>query len=71
MEVKVRVPKDLAGLLKKHKEIDFGRVARNAIIRRALEAEVAEGIARKSKLTEADAEEIGGLVKAGLKERYR
>ncbi len=71
MEVKVKVPKDLAGLLKKHKEIDFGRVARNAIIRRALEAEMAEGIASKSKMTEADAEEIGGLVKEGLRKKYR
>lgn len=70
MEVRVRIPKDVAGLLRKHKEIDFGEVAKNAIVKKAVEAEVADNIARKSKLTEADAEQIGALVKKGLRERY-
>lgn len=70
MEVRVRIPKDVAGLLRKHKEIDFGEVAKNAIVKKAVEAEIAENIARKSRLTEADAEQIGALVKKGLRERY-
>lgn len=70
MEVRVRIPKDIAGLLRKHKEIDFGEVAKNAIVRKAVEAEVADTIAKKSRLTEADAEQIGALVKKGLRERY-
>jgi hypothetical protein len=70
MEVRVRIPKDVVGLLRKHKEIDFGEVAKNAIVKKAVEAEVADNIARKSKLTEADAEQIGILVKKGLRERY-
>lgn len=70
MEVRVRIPKDIAGLLRKHREINFGEVAKNAIVRKAVEAEVADNIAKKSKLTEADAEQIGALVKKGLRERY-
>ncbi len=60
MEVRVRIPKDFAGLLKKHRKIDFGEVAREAIVKKALEAEIAE----------SDAEQIGELVKKGLRERY-
>ncbi len=70
MEVRVRIPKDVAGLLRKHKEINFGEVAKNAIVKKAVEAEVADSIAKKSRLTEADAEQIGALVKKGLRERY-
>lgn len=70
MEVRVRIPKDIAGLLRKHKKVNFGEVAREAIVKKALEVEIAEGIARKSRLSEADAEQIGALVKKGLRERY-
>jgi hypothetical protein len=70
MEVKVRIPRDIAVLLKKHKKINFGEVAKDAIVRKALEVEVLESLARKSKLTEEDVEEIGTLVKKGLRERY-
>jgi len=70
MEVKVRIPKDIAGLLKKHKKVNFGEVAREAIVKKALEIEIAEGIAKKSKLSRANVEQIGTLVKKGLRERY-
>lgn len=71
MEIKVRLPEDLAEILKKHEEIDFSRVACDAIKKRALEAELAEEIARKSTLSEEDAEEIGRQVKTKLREKYR
>lgn len=70
MEVKVKIPQDIAALLRKHKKINFGEVAKDAIVRKALEVEVLESIAGKSKLTEGDAEEIGTLVKKGLRKRY-
>jgi hypothetical protein len=69
--VTLAVPEELHKIMKKHPEIKWTEIARNAMKQYATRLQVLEDITSKSKLSEKDAEEIGDSVKRDLASRYR
>ena len=65
------VPPELSVLMKKHKEIKWSEVARQALLEKATELEIMDRILAKSKLTEKDALEIGNKIKENMAKRHR
>ena len=65
------VPEELHKIMKKHKEIKWTEVARQAMWEKARKLELMEKILSKSKLTEKDALELGIEVNRKLSRRYR
>ncbi|MBI5636119.1 hypothetical protein HY993_04120 [Candidatus Micrarchaeota archaeon] len=57
------VPAELDDIMKKHKEMKWSEVARQALWDEARKLELMDKILSKSKLTEKDAEEIGHKIK--------
>ncbi len=70
VNVTLAVPEDLHKIMKNHPEIKWSEVARQAMWEYARRLELLESIARKSHMTEKDAEEIGKSIKQGLVARY-
>jgi len=64
------VPEDLHSLMKKHKEIKWSEIARDALWNQAKKLELMDKILSKSKLTEKDALEFGRKVNEGLAARH-
>ncbi len=64
------IPEDLQQLIKEHGEVKWSEIARRAMWEHARKLELLDALAKDSKLTERDVEEIGALVKAGLRRRY-
>ncbi len=64
------IPEDLMLIMKRHKEIRWSEVAREAIWDKARKLEIMDSILSKSKLTEADAIEIGRKIKEGIAKRH-
>jgi len=64
------IPEDLHKFIKKHKEIKWSEIARSAMIRYAEKLKVAEKLVLKSKLTEEEAFELGGLIKSKSWKRH-
>ncbi len=60
----------LIRLMKKHKEIKWSEVARQAMLEKATELEWMDKVLSKSKLTENDAIEIGRKIKRGIAKRH-
>ncbi|MBN1940939.1 MAG: hypothetical protein JW772_02035 [Candidatus Diapherotrites archaeon] len=56
--------------MSKHKEIRWSNIARETFEERIKELELMDKILKDSKLTEADAEEIGNKVKAEIRKRF-
>ena len=56
--------------MKSHPEIKWSEVARQAMWEYARKLEMIDEVAKKSKLTEKDALELGRVVNAGLGARY-
>lgn len=64
------IPEDLYKIMKKHKQIKWSEVAREAIKKEAAKLELMDKILLKSKLTEEDALEIGRKVNKGIAKRH-
>ncbi len=70
-EIKIEVPEDLKQEMDRIPFIDWSKVARDAIRKKASKLARLNAIASKSKLTEEDALELGREINKGLHERYK
>ena len=70
VNVTLAVPEELHRVMKSHPEIKWSEVARQAMWEYARKLEVLDTVAKKSKLTEKEALEIGKAIKQNLSERY-
>ena len=68
--VTLAVPQELRKIMKRHPEIKWSEVARQAMWEYAKKLEMMDDVTGKSKLTEKDALEIGRTIKAGLAAKY-
>ena len=64
------VPEELMSIMKKHKEIKWSEVARQALREKAEELKLMDQIVSKSKLTDKEAIEIGRKINASLANRH-
>lgn len=65
------IPEDLHKLMRKHKNIRWSEVARQAIQDQARKLELMNKILSKSELTDKDALEIGKKINEGIAKRHR
>ena len=65
------VPEELHKIMKKHKEMKWSEVARQALWMQARKLEMMDRILSKSKLKEEDALEIGRKINRGIAKRHR
>jgi len=70
VNVTLAVPEELYRIMKRHPEIKWSEVARQAMWEYARKLELLDKIVSKSKLSEKEALEISELVKRGIAERY-
>lgn len=68
--VTLAVPEELRRLMKKHPEIKWSEVARQAMWEYARKLEVMDAATKGSKLTEEDVFEIDRAIKASLASKY-
>ena len=68
--VTLAVSEELRRIMKRHPEIKWSEVARQAMWEYAKRLELMDDITRKSELTEKDALQIGQTIKAGLAAKY-
>ena len=66
----VSLPQDLKEEMNRHHEVNWSGVVRRAIQEHLHRLAIAEAIARKSKLTQKDIEELDRLVKKGIAKRH-
>jgi hypothetical protein len=64
------VPEELMRLMKKHKDIRWAEVAREAIWSKAKKLEIMDKLLANSELTEKDALEIGRKINKGIAKRH-
>ena len=64
------VPDDLIGIMRKHLEVKWSEVARQAMWSHAKKLELMDKLLAKSKLTEKDATDIGRKIKEGMARRH-
>ncbi len=64
------IPEDLHDIIRKHNEIKWSEVARQALWNQARKLELMDKILSKSKLTEKDALEIGRKVNIGIAKKH-
>ena len=64
------LPEDLHKLMKKHKEIKWSEVARQAMRERARDLEIMDKIASKSRMTEKDALELGRKINRAVAKKH-
>ncbi len=64
------VPEELHKIMKKHKDIKWSEVAREAMWQRAQKLELMDKLLSKSELTEQDALEIGRKVNKGIAKKH-
>lgn len=70
VNVTLAVPEELHTIMKRHPEIKWSEVARQAMWDYARKLEVLDRIASRSKLSERNALGLGRVVKRGIAERY-
>ncbi|MBI2126083.1 MAG: hypothetical protein HYU02_02045 [Thaumarchaeota archaeon] len=70
VNVTLSVPEELHKVMKRHPEIKWSEVARQAIWEYARKLEMLDRIASKSELREKDAIEIGKVVNRRISGRY-
>lgn len=68
--VTVSMPEDLRDEMRRHEEVNWSAVMRNAVQAHLRKLAIADAIAEKSQLTEEDIEELDALVKQGIAEEY-
>lgn len=64
------IPEELHELMKKHNEVKWSEVARNAMWDKATKLEIMDKMLSRSKMTEKDVEIIGRKVKHGIAKRH-
>lgn len=64
------VSEDLHEIMKKHNEIKWSEIARQALWSHAKKLELMDKLLAKSTLTEDDAENIGNKIKRGIAKRH-
>jgi len=64
------IPDELQQKMSKHKEIRWSNIARQTFEERLRELELMDKILKDSRLSEADAEEIGHKIKAEIRKRF-
>ncbi len=64
------VPDDLYTFIKRHNEIKWSVIARNAMWEYARKIRLVDSILEKSELTEKDAVEFGKLIKKSIREKH-
>ena len=64
------VPEDLHEIMKRHNEIKWSEIARQALWSHAKKLELMDKLLANSKLTEEDAERIGHKIKEGIARRH-
>ncbi len=64
------VPEELHKIIKKHKEIKWTEIARQAMWEKARKLELMDKILSKSELTEKDAIEIGKKIKREIAKKH-
>ena len=69
VNITLSVPMELFKEMKKHKELKWSEIARQAIKRRLEELRAADKLLEHSELTEEDAERIGHEIKHEIRKR--
>jgi len=64
------IPDELQEKMSKHREIRWSNIARETFEERIKELELMDKILKESRLSEADAEEIGSKIKAEIRKRF-
>jgi predicted transcriptional regulator len=64
------IPEELNKIMKKHKEIKWSEVARQAMWLQAKKLELMDNLLGKSELTEKDAITIGNKIKHGIAKKH-
>jgi hypothetical protein len=64
------IPEDLHKIMKKHSEIKWSEVARQAIWGQARKLELMDNLLSKSEFTEKDAETLGRKIKQGIAKQH-
>ncbi len=64
------IPEDLHNLIRKHSEIKWSEVARQAMWIQAKKLQIMDNILSKSELTEEDAEKIGNKIKKEIAKKH-
>ena len=64
------IPEELHNLMKKHSQIKWSEIARQAIWTQAKKLELMNKILSNSKLTEEDALELGKKINKGIAKRH-
>lgn len=65
------IPDDLMEVIRKHKEIKWSEVARQALTDKANELKLMDQILYRSTLTERDAIEIGKIINKKISQRHK
>jgi hypothetical protein len=64
------IPEELNKIMKKHKEIKWSEVARQAMWLQAKKLEIMDNLLGKSEFTEKDAQELGDNIKQGIAKKH-
>ena len=64
------IPEDLHKIMKKHSEIKWSEVARQAIWSQARKLELMDNLLSKSEFTEKDAQTLGRKIKQGIAKQH-
>ena len=64
------IPEELREIMRKHNEIKWSEIARQALWNHAKKIELMNKILSKSTLTEKDAEEIGNKIKREIAKKH-
>lgn len=64
------IPEELMAIMKKHRELRWSEIAREALWDKAKELELMDKLTAKSKLTEKDAIEIGRKINEAVARRH-
>ncbi|MFW5846909.1 MAG: hypothetical protein ACOCUU_01995 [Nanoarchaeota archaeon] len=68
--ITLAIPEDLHNLIKKHSEIKWSEIARQAMWTQAKKMELMDQILSKSELTEKDAKKIGEKIKKDIAKKH-
>jgi hypothetical protein len=68
--ITLSIPENLYQLIKKHKEVKWSEIARQAMWEYAQKLELLESIVKKSKLTKKDIRVLDKKIKVGILKRH-
>lgn len=68
--ITLSVPEEMLEKMKRHTELKWSDIARQAFEKKLKEIELMEKLLSKSELTEEDAERIGHEIKARMRKRF-